>query len=365
MRTKENIFIDTCIYQEGQFFASGKLKTLFDAAKEERICILLPYITEREVLAHIEEQMNAEHEKLKRQASSMLRHLEPLHKKLEEAVQLSATAATDMKERFLKQLKTSKVRRIPLQENLDLKAIIDAYFLKEPPFSQKKKSEFPDAIVLKSLETWCKENNEKCIVLSNDNDLQSYSSQYLLHIKTDDYLKSLTKRIQQEEKRKEEEIRQICATAHANLVEDSHIQKSISMWIQDQLSDESIYASALQIEEINDYSIGEPSIDYADEAEMVGTYDGLLVYKVCVMATTEIVVSHPDYETAYYDGEDKQWFFVNDDVKTTMTSELEFDIEFTTYQEGDDPELDSINSSKRLSFKELHNSLSYGSTWMD
>lgn len=52
----ENIFIDTCIYQEGQFIASGKLKTLFDAAKEGRICILLPDITEREVLAHIEEQ---------------------------------------------------------------------------------------------------------------------------------------------------------------------------------------------------------------------------------------------------------------------------------------------------------------------
>ena len=365
MRAKENIFIDTCIYQEGQFFVSGKLKTLFDAAKEGRICILLPDITEREVLAHIEEQMNAEHEKLKRQATSMLKHLEPLRKKLDEAVKLSATAAKDMKERFLSQLKTAKVRRIPLQENIDLKAIVDAYFLKKPPFTQKKKSEFPDAIVLKSLETWCKENNEKCIVLSNDNDMQSYSSEYLRHINTDDYLKSLTKRIQQEKKRKEEEIKQICAIAHANLVADSHIQKSISMWIQDQLDNDTIYASALQIEDINDYSIGEPSIDFADEAEMVGTYKGMLVYKVTVMATTEIVVHHPDYDTGYYDGEDKQWYFVNDDVKTTMTSELEFDIEFTTYQEADDPELESINSGRRLSCIELHNSLSYGNTWMD
>lgn len=361
----ENIFIDTCIYQEGQFIASGKLKTLFDAAKEGRICILLPEITEREVQAHIEEQMNAEHEKLKRQAASMLKHLEPLRKMLEEVVKLSATAATDMKELFLTQLKAAKVHRIPLQENIDLKAIVDAYFLKKPPFSQKKKSEFPDAIVLKSLETWCKENNEKCIVLSNDNDMQSYSSEYLCHINTDDYLKSLTKRIQQEEKRKEEEIKQICVTAHTNLVADSNIQKSISMWIQDQLSDETIYISALQVEEINDYSIGEPSIDYADEAELVGTYNGMLVYKVTVMATTEVVVHHPDYDTGYYDGEDKQWYFVNDDVKSTMTSELEFDIEFTTYQDGDDPELESINSGKHLSSKELHNSLSYGSSWMD
>lgn len=361
----EYIFIDTCIYQEGQFFASGKLRTLFDAAKEGRICILLPDITEREVLAHIEEQMNAEHEKLKRQASSMLKHLEPLCKKLEEAVKLSATAATDMKERFLSQLKTAKVCRIPLQENLDLKAIVDAYFRKDPPFSQKKKSEFPDAIVLKSLETWCKENNEKCIVLSNDSDMQTYSSEYIRHINTDDYLKSLTKRIQQEEKRKEDEIKQICAIAHANLVADSNMQKSISMWIQDQLDNDTIYASALQIEDINDYSIGEPSIDYADEVELVGTYNGMFVYKVSVMVNTEIVVHHPDYDTGYYDGEDKKWYFVNDDVKSTMTSELEFDIEFTTYQDGDAPELESINSGRHLSSKELHNSLSYGNTWMD
>lgn len=360
----ENIFIDTCIYQEGQFIASGKLKTLFDAAKEQRICILLPDITEREVLAHIEEQLNAEHEKLKSRATSMLKHLEPLRKMLEEAVKLSETAANNMKEQFLEQLYIARVCRIPLQENLDLKAIVEAYFRKKPPFSQKKKSEFPDAIVLKSLETWCKENNEKCIVLSNDNDMQTYSSEYLRHIKTDDYLKSLTKRIQ-EEKRKEEDLKHVCATAHANLVADSHIQKVISMWIQNQLDNDTIYASAIQIEEINDYSIGEPSIDYADDTEMIGTYDGMLVYKVSVMATTKIVVNHPDYDTAYYDGEDKQWYFVNDDVETRMTSELEFDIEFTTYQDGEDPELESINSGRHLSSIELHNSLSYGSFWME
>lgn len=361
---KEYIFIDTCIYQEGQFFVSGKLKTLFYAAKEERICILLPDITEREVLAHIEDRMNEEHDKLKRLSSSMLKHLDPLRKKLEEAVKLSATAANDIKEQFLTQLKVSKVVRIPLQENLDLNAIVDAYFRKEPPFSQKKKSEFPDAIVLKSLEMWCKENKGNCIVLSNDNDMQSYSSEYLHNINTDDYLKSLTKRIQ-EEKRKEEEIKQICATAHANLLKEPHIQKAISEWIHDQLDNDMIYASALQIEEINNYSIGEPSIDYADEVEMIGTYNGMLVYKVTIKATTEIEVNHPDYDTRYYDGEDKQWYFVNDDVKTKMTSELEFDIEFTTYQDGDDPELESINSGRQLSTIELHNSLSYGCPWME
>lgn len=54
------VFIDTCIYEEGQFVGSGTLKTLYDAAKEGYIRILLPDITEREVLAHIDAKMNAE-----------------------------------------------------------------------------------------------------------------------------------------------------------------------------------------------------------------------------------------------------------------------------------------------------------------
>lgn len=43
----QNVFIDTSIYEEGQFVGSGTLKTLYDAAKYGLICILLPDITER------------------------------------------------------------------------------------------------------------------------------------------------------------------------------------------------------------------------------------------------------------------------------------------------------------------------------
>lgn len=63
------VFIDTCIYEEGQFVGSGTLKTLYDAAKEGYIRIILPDITEREVLAHIDAKMNAEKEKLEKHLS--------------------------------------------------------------------------------------------------------------------------------------------------------------------------------------------------------------------------------------------------------------------------------------------------------
>lgn len=46
----DNVFIDTSVYEEGQFVASGILKTLINEASDWRIRILLPEITEREVL---------------------------------------------------------------------------------------------------------------------------------------------------------------------------------------------------------------------------------------------------------------------------------------------------------------------------
>lgn len=356
------VFIDTSIYEEGQFVGSGTLNTLYDAAKEGYISILLPEITEREVLAHIDAKMNAEKEKLEKHLSSIMKHLEPIRDRLEEIVKQSETAAQEMTDMFLKELKSARVRRLPLQENLDFRSIVDAYFNKKPPFSQKKKSEFPDAFVLKSLEQWCEVNKKSCIVLSNDNDMLSYESEYLKVQKKDEYLKTLTRRIQ-EDKRKEEEILRICKHAYNNLIADKSIEKEISNWVQEQLDNEILYSTVLQIEEINDYSIGEINVEFSDDSELIGTYFDRLVHSVHVTVITDVMVNHPDYDTAYYDGEDKQWIFIFDAKQTKLTSELDFKIEFITDQNGDFPELESIHSGKNFSQRELEYSLNSRGGW--
>lgn len=239
---------------------------------------------------------------------------------------------------------------------------MDAYFLKKPPFSQKKKSEFPDAFVLKSLEQWCKTNKKCCIILSNDNDMLNYESKYLKFEKKDEYLKTLTRRIQ-EEKRKEEDIFRICRNAYNNLIADKSIENEISNWVQKQLDNEMLYCTVLQIEEINDYSIEEINVDFSDDSELIGTYDECLVHSVHVTVFTDIIVNHPNYDTAYYDGEDKQWYFIDDAEETPMTSELDFEIEVITDQNGDFPELESIHSGKEFPQRELEYSMNSRGGW--
>ena len=174
----ENIFIDTSVYEEWHFIASGAIKALISAGEAGRIRILLPEITEKEVLAHIKERSEDSKVKhIQKLDSSIFKHFPKIKLTIEKLNKQVENAADDIMEKFLDNVDRSNTLRIPIQENLDLVSIIEDYFNKKAPFSEKKKSEFPDAIVLKSLEQWCSENNTTCIVLSKDTDMKNYKTE--------------------------------------------------------------------------------------------------------------------------------------------------------------------------------------------
>jgi hypothetical protein len=52
--------------------------------------------------------------------------------------------------------------------------LLDLYFARQPPFSDKKKSEFPDAISLLSLEQWCRSKNSPLYLVGNDPDIKAW-----------------------------------------------------------------------------------------------------------------------------------------------------------------------------------------------
>lgn len=352
----EYVFIDTGIYEEGLFVESGSLKMLYDAASEGRITILLPEITERETKCHINKRANEEKKKLEKISGSILKAIPALKEKLESSIVDAEHAADELEKLFLDKLQKAKVCRVPIQPTLDVQSIVESYFNLKPPFSDKKSSEFPDAIVLKSLEQWCEENKHECIILSTDGDMKSYSSRFLTYRDLDKYLVELTKRIQTE-KNREEEINKIYHHAYANFCGDESISKEIKEWIYEQLDNEVLYCGALCVPDINDYSIKEPSIDYCEDIEVIGSFDETLVFKVIVTVTTEIMVNHPDYDTGYYDGEDQKWYFFDDDVTTKLTSYLDFPVEIVTDSKGDSPELNTINKNHHINQKEIERSL--------
>jgi len=81
-------------------------------------------------------------------------------------------------------INVSKIKTIS-SDNSNIDEIFSLYYNQKPPFSSsgKKKYEFPDAFIIKSIDTWCSVNREKMIILTKDNDFYGYKSKNLIYEK--------------------------------------------------------------------------------------------------------------------------------------------------------------------------------------
>lgn len=78
-----------------------------------------------------------------------------------------------VEKRIKKYIDKTGLQIIPT-DGIDIQKIIEKYFNRKPPFSEKKKEEFPDALALQSLENWAVKEEKKVLVISGDNDWQEY-----------------------------------------------------------------------------------------------------------------------------------------------------------------------------------------------
>jgi hypothetical protein len=87
-----------------------------------------------------------------------------------ERIRDQVTALNTLETAFDEYLKSTKAVKVPLIS--DVKAVVEDYFARRPPFSTKKKAEFPDAISVASIRSWCQQNNSTAYIVSEDPDLR-------------------------------------------------------------------------------------------------------------------------------------------------------------------------------------------------
>lgn len=345
----QNIFIDTCVYEKEWFYRGPRIKTLFDYASKGRIRIILPDLTEFEVIKHLEKdcEENNGSNGLHKLENSRLNDLPEGKEYIQKLRKLQFLLEDSVTELFLKELDKALVLRIRIPGNLDFLKIIDAYKNREAPFSEKKKEEFPDAFVLATLVKWCNENKEECTILSVDSDLERFKSEKLHYKEYQGYVQELIE--------EEESITTHLAT---DILKEKKFINSISNWIHELLSWEVYYCSALQIEDIDDYAIKNVLVNTEKEdVQLVGYYDDTCVFKLVVKITTEIEVWHPDYDTAYWDSEDHRYYFIDDSVMDNITSELVIPVDILTDMDGSFLEVESINNGERIKERDIVNSM--------
>lgn len=92
-------------------------------------------------------------------------------------------SASDVVDCIIDRFSTSTAFEVlKVSDYCNFDTIVDSYFKEKPPFSSKKKSEFPDALALYSLEGWAKKNNTIVLTISDDNDWVNFctNSEFLV-----------------------------------------------------------------------------------------------------------------------------------------------------------------------------------------
>ena len=345
------VFIDTSVFVAEGFVKGKCIATLFDAAQAEMIHILMPDITEHEIRCHLHEEVEKNNggkfaEKLK---SSYMYALDDLRAHIEALMTVDAEKLIGRVEDELDhQLSRADIERLPLSDAIDLKDIVEDFKDLKPPFSTKKKYEFPDAIALRQLEAWCVDHNDKCILLAKDPDLKNYQSEYLEYKELTDFVSSL-----------EEFEKMISQDKLKNVFEASkeRIEKRIQDWIYGQYADDMIYINRLFIEDINDSSINKIDIQWDEPFKWIGKEEGCLFYKTYANITVSISVSHPDYDTGYYDSEDRKWYFIDPKVTDHLEGRVRIPVTIVYFYGAEEMEVESVNNDADLSHSETMESL--------
>ena len=176
------ITIDTSIFDaNGLKLETGLFKTL-SQFKHSPTNILLSEIVIRELTNHLYKKVKEVKLQTEKAFKECQTHLGVTSEIIADAKALILDERDDEKivsERIDKFINNTGLVIVPATDKIDMSMLLDKYFTGKAPFSDtgKKKSEFPDAIALMTLETWAKDNGVKIVAVSSDGDWLDYGKE--------------------------------------------------------------------------------------------------------------------------------------------------------------------------------------------
>ena len=173
LRTKY-VFIDTQAFRKTRCDWSGRsLSKIAELAKHGHLRLIMTDVTIREVKSQLQELL-AEAKSSVSKHGAILEQLGVPAAAIN-CVQDQVTAMSKLEAAFDAFLKRTNSLNIPLIS--DVKGVLDDYFARRPPFSNKKKAEFPDATAIASIRVWCKQHSSTAYIVSEDPDLRECCSE--------------------------------------------------------------------------------------------------------------------------------------------------------------------------------------------
>lgn len=172
------ISLDTSIFDSLQLGLESGLLSRLSQFKHTNIKFVLSELVKNELFEHLkinlEETKTSFKQKL-RLAGDNWQYGKKERLELEE--KMFSLDTTEMATKRLEDFKVLSEFELASVDLVSIRELINMYFNIKPPFETKKdkKSEFPDATALLSLEAWCKKNKTKMIVVSKDHGWKKFS----------------------------------------------------------------------------------------------------------------------------------------------------------------------------------------------
>jgi hypothetical protein len=180
----KNVFLDTNIYEENNFFHSNNIQSLFYYSKIGVINLYLSTISEMELVNRMTKRLIEAKEDHNRLVATInktriLKNLSTYENFDKSKITVEKSIA-ELTKKLDVIIESSNIKFISA-ENVIIEDVFKLYYKKEPPFSLTgKKYEFPDAFIIKSIDTWCKVNKKKMIFVTKDLDFDDYKSTHLI-----------------------------------------------------------------------------------------------------------------------------------------------------------------------------------------
>jgi PIN domain len=167
------VFIDTEVFtREKLDWESKSLTKLAVLVKSGHLKVLTTSITKMEVKARIADSLT--------NAANALKKHDVVLRQLAQDVDIRDSALHDLVRKFDEYLMLVRAREVPL--TADLTELFDAYFARKPPFSEKKKSEFPDAVVAASLRSYILGSRSAYVVSADPDWAECCDGEKLIHV---------------------------------------------------------------------------------------------------------------------------------------------------------------------------------------
>ncbi len=172
----DNIFIDTSFFIKHNFLEGPVVKSMLDLSKNGMVKIYISEIVFQELVNNFTEDFDYVKQQLQSKRFSSIsnsKYKENINT-LKNAENYREDFSTELRKVFL--LHDVEIIKT---HHANITNVVDDYFNKRLPFTNRKKYEFPDAINLSLIKNYFEEKQECCYLFSVDNDFKELDNKYV------------------------------------------------------------------------------------------------------------------------------------------------------------------------------------------